>query len=336
MPPDIDVEVAHCPRPSTGILNRIVNILWARRHQADVNHITGDVHYLAIGLDPRRTILTVADCVSLHYSRGVRRWLIWLFWYWLPVRRSARVVAISEFTRRELQRYLSVKPDKVDVIHCPVPDGFLPMPPRPDNGIPVILQVGTGRNKNLETVVESLGGLPCVVDIVGGLTNAQREMLDRVGIDWRGHAHLANRELQRLYRNCDLVLFVSRYEGFGLPIVEAQATGRPVITSNRCSMPEVAGAGACLVDPSDDMCIKEAIVSVLNNERYRQRLVAAGSDNVARFNANTIASSYCGLYRGTAARDPMWLVRGDRPSAAAAGIREDRPSAPLQSGAKGQ
>ena len=48
LPADIDVvEVAHCPRPSTGIVNRIVNILWARRHQGDVNHITGDVHYIA-------------------------------------------------------------------------------------------------------------------------------------------------------------------------------------------------------------------------------------------------------------------------------------------------
>ena len=96
----------------------------------------------------------------------------------------------------------------------------------------------------------------------------------------------------------DLLVFVSTYEGFGLPILEAQATGRPVITSNVLSMPEVAGDSACLVDPFDVSSIRKGILKVINDPAYREKLIKRGFENVKRFQPDKIAEQYADIYRG--------------------------------------
>jgi glycosyltransferase involved in cell wall biosynthesis len=93
------------------------------------------------------------------------------------------------------------------------------------------------------------------------------------------------------------VVFASTYEGFGMPIVEANATGRPVVTSNIGPMPEVAGSAACLVDPFDCSSIREGIVRVIGDADYRSHLVAGGFENVKRFQADVIAAQYAAVYR---------------------------------------
>ncbi|MCB0583153.1 MAG: glycosyltransferase, partial [Phaeodactylibacter sp.] len=89
----------------------------------------------------------------------------------------------------------------------------------------------------------------------------------------------------------------SEYEGFGMPILEAQATGRPVITSNICSMPEVAGRGAALVNPYDPAAKRAAIEQIIRNAGYREELIQEGRENVKRFNLEKIAGQYLELYR---------------------------------------
>jgi glycosyltransferase involved in cell wall biosynthesis len=93
-----------------------------------------------------------------------------------------------------------------------------------------------------------------------------------------------------------MVVFASTYEGFGLPIVEANATGRPVVTSNIFSMPEVAGDAGCFVDPFDASSIRAGIVRVVEDEAYRQGLIKKGFKNVKRFRADAIAHQYAELY----------------------------------------
>jgi glycosyltransferase involved in cell wall biosynthesis len=99
-----------------------------------------------------------------------------------------------------------------------------------------------------------------------------------------------------LYAQADMVLFASTYEGFGLPIIEAQATGRPVVTSRVTAMPEVAGEGACLVDPYDVSSIRNGVLRVLDDGSYRDSLVHLGFENVRRFEPSLIASQYARLY----------------------------------------
>jgi glycosyltransferase involved in cell wall biosynthesis len=108
---------------------------------------------------------------------------------------------------------------------------------------------------------------------------------------------LSNEDLLKQYQCADMLVFASTYEGFGLPIVEANAVGRAVVTSNICSMPEVAGDAACLVDPYDVESIRKGILQVINCADYRAALVTAGLKNVERFRPEKIAEQYAQLYR---------------------------------------
>jgi glycosyltransferase involved in cell wall biosynthesis len=97
-----------------------------------------------------------------------------------------------------------------------------------------------------------------------------------------------------------MVVFASLYEGFGLPILEAQATGRPVITSNFGAMKEAAGEGALFVDPYSVESIRSAILRIKNEPQLREELVRKGRENVARFRPEAIARQYAEIYRSLA------------------------------------
>jgi glycosyltransferase involved in cell wall biosynthesis len=99
-----------------------------------------------------------------------------------------------------------------------------------------------------------------------------------------------------------MVVFASLYEGFGLPILEAQAMGRPVITSNFGAMKEAAGEGALLVDPYSVEAIQEAILRITREPALREDLIAKGLRNVERFRAEAVARQYAGIYRRMARR----------------------------------
>lgn len=300
LPPDIQFDTADCPRPSQGILNRLHNIVWAGRHEGQISHITGDVHYLTYLLRPETTLLTIADCVSLQTQTGLKRWLLWLLWYWLPVRRCSRITVISAFTKSELLRYVRCDPSKIEVVYCPRSADMHPSP-RPFNSErPVLLQVGTSANKNLERVADAVRGLSCELRIVGPVAESLRQKLVGAGVYWTNYAGVSDQKLRELYESSDVVLFASLYEGFGLPIIEAQAIGRPVVTSNICSMPEVAGDAACLVDPYQSESIRAGILRVVNDRAYRDTLVRRGFENVRRFDVATIAEKYASLYRSLA------------------------------------
>jgi glycosyltransferase involved in cell wall biosynthesis len=297
------VEAWTCRFESRGIARRLLNVLEAPFHQGDVNHITGDVHYLALGLAKQRTILTIPDCVGLHFSRGLTYVGKVLWWYKLPARRVATITAISEFTRQEVLRYARCAPEMVRVIYCPVPDGFTPSPKPFNADMPVLLQVGASeQNKNVCRVAEAIRGIPCRLDIIGRLTDYQRQVLKQNSISYAERWGLSDDEVLQHYRDCDMVVFASTYEGFGMPIVEGNATGRPVVTSNICSMPEVAGSAACLVDPLDCSSIRQGILRVINDSEYRNDLIAQGFENVKRFRADSIAAQYAALYREVLAR----------------------------------
>ena len=116
-------------------------------------------------------------------------------------------------------------------------------------------------------------------------------------IPYENHRNLNEAEVVELYRGADLLAFVSTLEGFGMPILEAQAMGRPVVTSNCTSMPDVAGGAAVLVDPCSVSSIRAGLQQVMGDAAVRQRLIADGQRNIERFSSNAIAAQYLRIYQ---------------------------------------
>ena len=291
-----DVHVSPCP--SRGLLPRLRN-LWAawQAGRGKICHITGDVHYLALALPRRRLVLTIHDCAVLHRLRGWRRELIRRLWFEWPVRRAAVVTTISATTRDDLRQWLPPALwGKVRVIPNCVRAEFVAAPKEWHAGTPVFLQVGTGWNKNLLHVAEALHGLACKLLIVGPVDDKQLAFLQSCELEFECLGRLSDGELADTYRRCDGVIFASLFEGFGLPIIEAQATGRPVITSMREPMMEVAGDAALLVDPENVASIRTAVESLMNDPDLRRSLIERGLENVRRFQPRAIAAKYEAIY----------------------------------------
>ena len=297
LPADIEVRVESNRFTSRGVLRRLLDAIAARRRAGSVNHVLGDVHYLTWFLPRRGSILTVHDCVSLERSRGARRLVLWLLWYWLPLQRVEHVTVVSEFTRQSLARWVPGARPSVSVIPPAVSHEFEPHPLPPRGERLRLLHVGTSENKNLERVIEACRGLPVTLDIVGRLERASIGRLRRLGVAYESRSELTDRELLDAYRRCDALIFVSTYEGFGMPIIEAQAVGRPVITSRVCSMPEASGGAACLVDPFDVADIRRGIQRLIDEPEYSRALVRQGLENASRYTPERIAAAYAELYR---------------------------------------
>jgi glycosyltransferase involved in cell wall biosynthesis len=310
MPAGFACEVATCRFPSSGALGRAYDSLAAARKQGDVNHVTGDVHYLTYFLHRRRTVLTILDCVSLHRLNGWRRALFRLLWYDLPMRRAAVVTAISQSTKGELVRWLGVDPNHVQVIPCCVSAMYKAKlrPVRPKR--PVILQVGTSANKNVLRLARALCGMDCELRIVGEPRPDQVRALNEGRVSFSSVSSVTDAQMIAEYENCDLVSFVSLYEGFGLPIVEANSVGRPVVTSACSSMPEVAGQAACFVDPTNIQSIRGGIQKVLEDHDYRGQLVEAGLVNAKRFAPNAVARAFSEVYEALGAGGATAPPRG--------------------------
>lgn len=294
-----DIQVTSCVNQyfSLGLLHRVYDMIRVRFHQSNVNHVTGDVHYLTYLLDKQRSILTIHDCEMLDRSRGIKRFLLWLFWFWLPEKRVSLIVVVSEQTKAQVQKFIRCDAEKIKVIHNPVSTIFQPMPKVFNQNKPRLLQIGTKANKNIERLAEALAGLNIELVVVGKLSIQQSALLDKHKVQYKNLIGLSDQELLEEYQRCDLLVFASTYEGFGMPIVEAQAVGRPVVTSKVSSMPEIAQNAACYVDPFDIQSIRNGITKVIEDADYRSELIELGWKNVDRFRADKVAQGYASLYR---------------------------------------
>ncbi len=258
-------------------------------------------HVIPLVLPPRRlppSVVTIHDLGYRHFPDAhtwrQRRYLEWSTRWSTQV--AARVIAVSQATADDLQVAYAVDRRKIDVIYeatVPItaPQAIYPL----ESTRPYALYVGTIQpRKNLVRLAQAYAKLVHThsVDwdlvLAGGpgwLSDEVLRAIDALDLPNRIHrlGFVAEEELPSLLHGARLFCFVSLYEGFGLPVLEAQAAGVPVMTANNSSLPEVAGDAAILVDPTDVDAIADAMLRLSSDEALRQRLIAAGHANVARF-----------------------------------------------------
>lgn len=301
----IDSTVHTSSALNDGIKTKFTNIWEARRRlgSEDVCHITGEVHFLNLLLPKSKVVLTVHDCRFMQRKAGnplAARFMKWLYLDG-PVAKSRIVTTVSQATKDDIINYTGCPPDLIRVIPVTVDAGFTSAPQPFNTQRPNVLQIGTSENKNLARVVEALTPLKASLTVVGKLSDEQTHLLERSGLSYTNYYNIPQAELIGLYHNCDVLSFVSTFEGFGMPIVEANATERVVLTSNLSSMPEVAGDAALLVDPLDVADIRNGFHQLFTNAGLRERLLSAGRKNARRFDPTTVAEQYFACYQEIAA-----------------------------------
>jgi glycosyltransferase involved in cell wall biosynthesis len=211
------------------------------------------------------------------------------------------LTAISEETKKQLEDEFPAAAGKTELIPNCVDPAFVRNRPvrKSGSGILRVLQVGTGPNKNLERVAVAASGLPVHLRIIGPVSYQQRALLRSLGLNWSSAEQLSAEDLMLEYKHSDALVFASIYEGFGLPIVEAQAMGIPVITSKIAPMSDTAGDAALFVDPYDEQDIRAALEQLLCSPDLACWLSDRGQRNAERFDARVVAGQYADLYTRT-------------------------------------
>lgn len=296
LPAEFVIKNVTLPYTSGGLVSGLLNMWFAYRRKGSINHITGDVHYLALVLPRRRTVLTIHDCGELKKLWGVKKLLLWLFWFRLPISRLQYVTAISAETKNELMKHVKASAEKISVIHnCLI--GTYTRKQSYNWDTPRILQVGVTVNKNVPRILRALTGIRCTLVVLGSPGEDELRMIAQAGTPFEVHSRLSRQQVQKLYESCDILLYPSTLEGFGLPIIEAQACGLPVITSNVSAMPEIAGKAAAFVNPYDPADIRSALLRVISDKNFRDLLIKGGFQNIQRFAPATISKQYLELYK---------------------------------------
>lgn len=205
--------------------------------------------------------------------------------------RTCDVVFVnSAYTARDATETLGVPPERVRVARPAAKDVFRPVGPAADLGSPFVLTVATLEpRKNLQTLVDAhrlLGG-DVLLAVVGGEGWGEQPSLDDPRI--RRLGFVSDEELARLYRGAAVAVYPSRFEGFGIPVLEAMASGVPVVASAHPSLDEASGDAAVRADPEEPAAIAAAIESAIAD---RERLVAAGLEHAQRFTWHAVGETF--------------------------------------------
>ncbi len=282
-----------------GILNMFKSMLYFRKHAGqELVHVTGQIHFAVILLRSSKILITVHD-LGLYRPLGwFRKWLFLVFWVYLPFWKAHRIIAISEKTRDEIIKVMPSVAHKVIVIPNCLTSQIEPIVSIKNNDMPRVLIVGTRSNKNVERSIRACANLGVRMHIVGELTQNQLAILLEMNILYDNYVSLSEYELKNIYESSDILLFPSLYEGFGLPILEAQAHNVLVITSNIEPMFSTAGSGAFFVNPLDESEIRQAIIRAVNiSLEEKMKRLHLGKENVEAYKPATIADCYINVYK---------------------------------------
>lgn len=275
--------------------NLVRNLLYARRLCNGITHLTGDAHYVIL-LCRGKVVLTIHDTRFLDFEHGIKKQVFKWLWFYLPMRKASYVTCISNDVRKKLVAYFPRFKDKIHVIYNPLDTKYNYKFKLFNEDCPIILHIGTAENKNLERLIPALKGINCELHIVGKYRKDIDDMLRLYSVNYIYKSDLSDQEILEEYINCDIVSFPTLYEGFGMPIIEGQAVGRVVLTSDLEPMKEMAGDAALLVDPYSIESIRNGIMKLIKNHHYRDDLIKRGLENIERFKLPAIVKQYMDLY----------------------------------------
>ncbi len=270
-------------------------------------------------IHPARTIVTVHGLEYEVFPNGYSLWerLYMRFSIRFSTRVAKRVIAVSENTRRDLVHLYGIPTEKISVVYEGISENVKRNAPdagsRPDetgagSRHPYLLFIGRlEERKNIARIIEAFGmlkekyGIPHELMLVGkpgyGYEKISGKIREtRYGI--REMGYVSEEEKFALLKNADVFLFPTLYEGFGLPVLEAQTAGVPVVTSDRSSLPEIGGEGALYADPSSTADIAEKTWKLLSSKDLRDDIMEKGRGNVRRFGWDRCADSIAALLRG--------------------------------------
>ena len=225
--------------------------------------------------------------IRLYYATVARR----------ACHRATRILTISEFTRRQIVEWSGVSSGKIVNVRCGVDPAYHPGEDRYGLPFPYLLCVSNRkRHKNEFRVVEAFAksGLAAELALVftGNCTAKIANWIEQHNVTSAVHfvGRVPESRLPSLYRGAEALVFPSLYEGFGLPLLEAMASGTPAVTSNTTALPEVAGNAALLVDPTSVEQIVVAMRQIVGDNSLRRELREKGLAQAAQFSWTTTAS----------------------------------------------
>ncbi len=236
------------------------------------------------------SVVTVHDLTHLHFYS--RKHALYYNWVYKPLyRRCTQIVCVSDYTRREFLEWSGISPDRVSTVYNGVTPEFYANEATYPCEFPYVLYPGNRRAyKNLDRLINAYAAsrLPekgIRLGLTGHPDSALTGLAGRLGIQDLLHffGWVEDEELPALYRGALAVAFVSLYEGFGLPIIEAMASRVPVLTSNVSAMPEVAQDAAFIVDPYDVSAITKGLDRLAEDASLRDDLVARGMTRARAF-----------------------------------------------------
>ena len=271
--------------------------LSVKRERVDLFHAP---HYMLPALTPSPTVVTIHDCIHLMFPQYLPNRLSYAYArasLWTATHKSDRILTVSETSKRDILRFFRVPSEKIDVIHNAIDERF-GIQPSEEHVVRVreryqlnegfVLYAGNIKpHKNLERLIEAFSevrrqGLDALKLLIIGDEISKLQALRRAVHRYKLHkyvrflGYVPDETLAVLYRLASVFVFPSLYEGFGLPPLEAMASGTPVVTSNVSSLPEVVGDAAILVDPYDSMSIADGILRLLTNEELRTEMRTRG------------------------------------------------------------
>ncbi|MGF1507221.1 MAG: glycosyltransferase family 4 protein [Anaerolineae bacterium] len=308
------------PIPAGAVLHRSLlsershNRIWQRlRLPVPVELWTGPqdlYHAPDFSLPPSRaaSVLTVHDLAFVHHPAETLPGMLHYLNAVVPrgVARAAHVITPSESARQDVIARYGAPPQKVSAVAHGVEPRFTPEGPLYDlpPGDPVVLRVGTLQpRKNHSTLVRAMAAVPGARLVIAGgrgwAYDAVRAEIERAGLACRVSliGYVPDADLPSLYRCADVFVYPALYEGFGLPVLEAMASGTPVIAADRASLPEVVGEAGLLVDPLDAAARAAAIRRVLADRALADRLRAAGIERAAGFTWGKAAAAVWTIYQ---------------------------------------